>query len=239
MRWRALAGLLVATQAAPLHAATYNFYFNNTEQGNNSTATPSLTVQDGKMVPTTSASPTPDASASPAPAAPQAAPAPQASQEVGFYSQPRRKKHHFRFIGGAAYTDISYKKPGDVFNSNPRDPRPFWEQTTLVSSRRANFSVSGSWFFSEHTGLSVVLGDVIGTEFEFAPLGVSEFFQPAIMAGLGTGGAVSTSVFPYVGARAQLNLGKNFGISFAVRKDIPTDEDLKVASFEAGLVFRL
>lgn len=32
-------------------AATYNFIFNNTEQGDNSTATPKVTVQDGKLVP--------------------------------------------------------------------------------------------------------------------------------------------------------------------------------------------
>ena len=33
---------------AEAHAATYNFYFNNAEQGANSTANPSVTVQAGE-----------------------------------------------------------------------------------------------------------------------------------------------------------------------------------------------
>jgi hypothetical protein len=37
-------------------AATYNFYFNNTEQGANSSASPSVVVQDGKVVSPTSTS---------------------------------------------------------------------------------------------------------------------------------------------------------------------------------------
>ena len=48
---------------AAAHAATYNFYFNNTEQGDHSTATPSVTVTDGKM------EKKPGAEPSPAPAA--------------------------------------------------------------------------------------------------------------------------------------------------------------------------
>ena len=52
-------------------AATYNFYFNNTEQGDNSTATPNVTVQqDDKGGPAkvtkTGGDPMPAASATPA-----------------------------------------------------------------------------------------------------------------------------------------------------------------------------
>lgn len=43
-----LSCLLLAMERT--EAATYNFYFNNTEQGPNSNASPSLTVRDGKKV---------------------------------------------------------------------------------------------------------------------------------------------------------------------------------------------
>jgi hypothetical protein len=41
----ALASLTLGFVSSPLYAATYNFYFNNTEQGPGSTATPQLNVQ--------------------------------------------------------------------------------------------------------------------------------------------------------------------------------------------------
>jgi uncharacterized iron-regulated membrane protein len=48
--WHVLIGLIfgIVCLASITWAATYNFYFNNTEQGNNSTATPTVTVTDGK-----------------------------------------------------------------------------------------------------------------------------------------------------------------------------------------------
>jgi len=46
-KWVGLAGIMVGSfmVSGVAFAATYNFYFNNTEQGDNSTATPNVTVQ--------------------------------------------------------------------------------------------------------------------------------------------------------------------------------------------------
>ncbi len=74
-------GVTALTWAA--WSATYNFYFNNTEQGNNSTASPTLQVNDGKptgtgagnhsLLPLAAASPVPPPEPVPS-AAPSAAP---------------------------------------------------------------------------------------------------------------------------------------------------------------------
>lgn len=45
-----LTGICLILAMEGVEAATYNFYFNNTEQGANSNASPTLTVRDGKKV---------------------------------------------------------------------------------------------------------------------------------------------------------------------------------------------
>jgi hypothetical protein len=72
-KWIGLAGVTIASLlvSGVAFAATYNFYFNNTEQGDNSTATPNVTVeQDDKGGPAkvtkTGGDPMPAASAVPA-----------------------------------------------------------------------------------------------------------------------------------------------------------------------------
>jgi hypothetical protein len=57
--WRNLAFVILGVfHFSTIWAATYHFYFNNTEQGDQSTATPSLTVHDGNP-PEATPSPTP------------------------------------------------------------------------------------------------------------------------------------------------------------------------------------
>lgn len=63
-----LLALVAVSLPSSAQAATYNFYFNNTEQGANSNASPSVIVQDGKLVPNDADPETADtAVASPAP----------------------------------------------------------------------------------------------------------------------------------------------------------------------------
>src|SRR4051794_19080532 len=49
--WQLLVGVVLSIMALAwvAYGATYNFYFNNTEQGPNSTANPSVSVKDGNV----------------------------------------------------------------------------------------------------------------------------------------------------------------------------------------------
>lgn len=64
--WEFLVGFILSITGLGWNAwgATYNFYLNSTEQGNNSTATPTLTVSEGKATKTGGDSPTPNLPAS-------------------------------------------------------------------------------------------------------------------------------------------------------------------------------
>ena len=66
--FHASVAFVVFISSGAAFAATYNFYFNNTEQGNNSTATPNVTIsQDGKSGGTElKTGPKPEASSEPA-----------------------------------------------------------------------------------------------------------------------------------------------------------------------------
>lgn len=235
-----------------LWAGTYNFYFNNTEQGDNSTATPSLVIRDGKDLKEgkqveeakgASAQGTLPSEGNTS-AAPSVTPGVQSqkdSKELDRFFGGDRKPY-FRFMGGAAGADFYRRTPRGVFDSDPDSDLPFWKQTHEVRSRKLGFSASASYFPTSRLGFSLLIGDLIGTEMEFAPLGSRDvFFQPALLGGIGIGGMGLPSFGPiaYVGASIQLNFVRSVGLTMAIRKDLPVSEDLRIMHATAGLAFQL
>ncbi|OFZ18610.1 MAG: hypothetical protein A2X94_01580 [Bdellovibrionales bacterium GWB1_55_8] len=122
-----MAGLTALVLSTGASAATYNFYFNNTEQGDNSTASPALNVQDGKNV-----SPTPQET-------PAAQPTPLAFPDAAAAALANASSNALKSLGGNQETPVpaapdaagaslanassaSLNSPSGIFN---REYRPF------------------------------------------------------------------------------------------------------------------
>ena len=117
LSWQTLVGVVFGLTGVAYVSwgATYNLYFNNTEQGNNSTATPNLTVTDGKVsssgAGTTNAAPaavttntTGPAVAEPVHTEPVAAPSERADATSIAEAEPERPKKRtkwFKLTAGA------------------------------------------------------------------------------------------------------------------------------------------
>ena len=132
------AAALVASEWAA-HAATYNFYFNNTEQGDNSTATPSVTVRDdGKVfkngVPVENAK----KDATPGTAKDEASAPVGSSSYVSTAVVPKENKDpHWRFsLGVSAFKD-------------------YGSDASYPSSNDPQLSASFSFFFNRYIGLTL------------------------------------------------------------------------------------
>lgn len=102
--WLVLASL--AAWGCLAQAATYNFYFNNTEQGDNSTATPTVTMSGDKSKPSAERTPgAPALAGVPAPAPASAAPTVAAHESHTALSPgeiPAPEFRHCRITGGLA-----------------------------------------------------------------------------------------------------------------------------------------
>lgn len=158
-----IACMLLAMEGT--EAATYNFFFNNTEQGPNSTATPSVTVQDGKLVKNpgaagdgeapagdaTGAAPSPGGEENP-PAAP--APAPESVSEVAALERTFPDAKWKISLGGAS---PSYGSSSDA---------QYWQ----TSERTTKLQASLTYYIIPELGASLLAGRLTGLELEVAPL---------------------------------------------------------------------
>src|SRR4051812_45021949 len=103
-QFKVLLPVLSGSLASVVWAGTYNFYFNNSEQGNNSTANPSVTVNDGKGEKNTGVEKVEPEKAEIAQPAPLAASAPEAPVSAVAKADlkpepPAREFRRWRFIG--------------------------------------------------------------------------------------------------------------------------------------------
>jgi hypothetical protein len=217
-------------------AATYNFYFNNTEQGDNSTATPTVTVSDGKaekrLTPQpASAAPVATPVAPPEPVAAPVAAFPGASSTAvipegpGFLGSDRTA--HFRLTAGV----------GEVFEADSAIG-PFFD-LGLFANRYVgvNFYVGVSqlqwdyWWQRSST--------VIGGELELTPLHLGTGAHPDLLElGVLLGAsnlypAEDNWVAPHLGGRLSVNFGNYAALTAVVRGNAGT------ISGETGLALRL
>ncbi|OFZ83189.1 MAG: hypothetical protein A2583_01880 [Bdellovibrionales bacterium RIFOXYD1_FULL_53_11] len=231
--------------------ATYNFYFNNTEQGPNSTASPSLSVSGDGMAngqkPTTlpNASPTPTAEASPAPEAakPQAAAADQAGASVAAAPEPPSGKHWL--IG--AKMSLAFQTMGEK-HADMSHEGPF-----------ANYGgvVGIGYQFTKDLGINAYGGGTrvndafpyrgtvhkpaffAGGELEVMPVRISlgrfeDLLQFGAMIGASSFRRSEENIGSlHAGLRLNLNFGHGWGLSTAVRGN------LGYLQSEAGLLIRL
>ena len=218
-----------------VRAATYNFYFNNTEQGANSTAAPSLTVNsDGKPA-SAVALPVPVGTAVPAPQPPDSKSAPQvkAAEEksVADASQENEAKmrflKQFRFTLGAGFAQVKSRSPYEVSGN------PYGESTVKAEGGLGSIG----FFFTDWLGVNFFVGvgansgggrmNVFGGgELEIVPIRISLFNVKdfLMLSGLIGGSSVydlsnsnGAGLEPHAGGRFTLQLSDHWGLTAAAR----------------------
>ena len=209
-------------------AATYNFIFNNTEQGDNSTATPSLSLAPDGTVTKTGADGKPVSSTQ------GVAQTPGGTTQVSSTSAPADSGaatgsfRHLRLIGSAAIYQSSY---GD--SSGPKWGGSF----AYLFNRELGLNAFAALLPTDDgSGSNNVLA---GLELEVTPIRLSfGRFDNLLEAGILLGGTHIPDHYgvwaePHIGGRVNLNLGESWGLTAAGRYA----SDYKMA--EAGLAIRL
>ena len=256
-----LVSFILGSKAYP---ATYNFYFNNAEQGDNSTSTPTVIVKDGKQIKGDEEQPGPEKpTAQPTPALksetiaqpPVALPAkePEDSDQQASTARSHkfekflsdRDQPHFRLIAGVTATTInhsmsqdgySYSYEGGSFASSGYS----YDNTSAEASPSVSFSffpvsiLGATYFLNMHSE---------GLEGELVPLSLGRDgrFQLALLGGglkdLGGG-----PFRPFLGGRLELNFSRTWGMTVAYRRAIDENSNADGtfnSSLEAGMVVRL
>jgi hypothetical protein len=203
-------------------AATYNFYFNNSEQGDHGTVTPSVTVQSGApaAVPG-SAAPAPAAAPPVVVAIPveQGASRPATAAAIAI-APPFR---HWRLTGGVQDSLGGVGPLGGIGY--------FFNQDFGIQ-------LYGG-FLGNDLASPAGAGLFLGTELEFSPIHLklgrfADAVELGALLGVSTIAAESDNwVSPHVGARLSFNAGHDWGLTTAVRANA------SYLLFEMGLVARL
>jgi hypothetical protein len=229
-------------------AGTYNFYINNTEQGDNGVTTPTVTVKDGKgetsEVPKTD---TPNEAKAPHIENPNSYPAAEPSgvpvtPTNGSMAKAtyRPGRNLFRVTGGVGTVNMETRTARDPFTADPNSDKPFWEQYDSSSGSSSSYEISGEYFPHPIFGMGIVFGKLSGIEAILAPFGKTEsVVQPELVVGyLGTKTGFDGQADPFVGARLGLLVSDNFELMATLRKSIESNQDLKYTQFLAGASIR-
>ena len=230
---------LVFFTPTPSWGASYNFYFNNTEQGDNGTASPSVIVKDGKLIKGEEGDEDSDLNdmedsenisedAEEYNALERDAnlddddykivkdysttpPPPVGTQTETVKKQSR--KTYLRLLAETYVFKARYNVTRDknIFDST-------WEfggdntYTYPTSYHNAGFSLTGTLFFNQYIGASLFLGSFSGLELEASPWGVDNDLSLGFMAGVGTFGSGFAD-----GERSEAlpYLGARLGMSFS------------------------
>ena len=205
---------LLAIEGA--EAATYNFYFNNTEQGNNSTASPSVTIKDGEKMKTMGIPETQPAATSPEPTSPTMPPAqpptviPSAPASVA--EEPRQEYAKWRFVLGSMTGNIKGEYDYDYAKGRQDE-------------KRSHLYGQVTHFPIKEVGLSLLGGRMIGPEVEIIPLGTKIGFGKFTF-NLTAGYLMSNNPDLtkdsrkwdlFIGAGANLNLLKDLSLGISYR----------------------
>lgn len=196
-------------------AATYNFYFNNTEQGDNSTATPSLAVEhqaDGTDVVKKNGDVVNEEAKETSPAELPAS----ASAAEGTHDQTPARPFRLSLAGGVEfYDDSAVLGPwGQGYYYNGSGDALYY-QLSLAYMPLSYLGFQG--FVAAGRKWSA------GVELELDPVkltlfGHEDVFELGLLAGASTMAAVDDNwVSLHVGARAALNFGKRWQLAANVR----------------------
>lgn len=253
-KWKVFFGasLGCVTTVTAVWGATYNFYFNNTEQGPNSTASPSLSVVDGKPSSSGAQKTVTNLTEGDAPAAKTEVPAVASAQAPAVaktasstHVEPKSDddSHFWRFGLSAGF--VGWQDSGSVNG-------PYYGGGSPTNNRGVAL-LSLGLFPAREIGLNLFAGirssgfdDNVtpifgGAEIEIVPLKISIFRATHLLEFAALGGVskltpTSEGVHVHVGARATINLGERWGIMAAGRISPSTPSVLMA---DAGLIFRL
>ena len=260
--WNALICVSVALLAVA-NAATYNIYFNNTEQGPNSTATPSMTVTGAGAPPIAQPSPAVTASAQPETAAPMPAPVLQ-NASVQTSEAPRAESKESRWTITAMYSGASsIGKPEDMSYYYGGEYSPYEDNRRNLKM----FSIAGAYRLHRTLSVGVDIGLLSYTadysyndsmssysyttnQESFATGLTLEWLPIAFQLGshrLIEAGPIAQGLYDFgrreinasVGARAIVNLAPTVGVVASYKRGLQTRTESQHQWFEAGLRIEL
>lgn len=249
-------GCLTATCVA--WGATYNFYFNNVEQGPNSQASPSVSIQDGKLTGSEAAKtvPDPEPTATPAQVAEPSDTMPAKESEEGesrsvesgsstatevaeWRRTPQARKWRVEALGVAGIGWGDQATSLGLIGAVTWNPWPVFGVRAFGGGvRRTSFvpfveAVNGSVYSTTFEGPSW-LQPVFGAEVEWNPIrvnfwGLEDWFSMGVFAGA-SNLHVGPDEFlnPHAGIRARFNVTEALGLVAQTRF-------WNYATFEAGL----
>jgi len=216
-------------------AGTYNFYFNNAEQGDNSTANPSVIVKDGDQEKDKTKTPSDeDVELN------------DSAEDVAPVSSSRRRAKMARSRPVLRLGVGYYRARATVMEQGNEKPLDQWEPGSFFTESPtektyAGVTLSASVFFNRFVGAGLFLGALYGGEMEVQPFGTfGRTVEFGILAGITSVGV------PLIGADTAFHTGANLGINFdrtwgmtLVAKVSPfSDGDLSFLQGGAGLTAR-
>lgn len=221
--------LVLVTISVEVEAATFNYIFNNVEQGDNSTTSPSIVVdgekitkKNGEVVSTSSA-----------------------ESEIPMANPEARRALKYRLM--ALGSMLSNYTPNNIsLKSTGQEVKGMWKERSS-----ANATIAGSVFVGRDLALGGFWANQndgkanYGAEAEFIParievLGKYDFIETGILLGastigrdyLGKGGTF------HGGVRASVNFLPQLGITAAIRSNINERSKYRYTMAEAGLAYR-
>jgi hypothetical protein len=231
--------------------ATYNIYFNNVEQGNNSTATPNVSINTGEKPPVAAASPVPSAIPAieavnpPTPVPPAEQPAAKttaALPETGEDGAVSRR-HRWRLMALGGYVlqsgsgitpeiSLGYSFAKSLTLSLYASPGSFGGYSS--SSSHYGYGSTASELSSAYPSTAMIGAELEVTPFRIAMGRTDDLVDLGLLLGASTYGRSEGNVVSLdAGARATVNIGEQFGVTIAARGN------LAYKMVETGIVIRL
>jgi hypothetical protein len=223
-------------------AATFQYIFNNIEQGEGGTASPSIQVNGSEVkkngVVTTASDP------APTPSAPSAANANTMTTEMAEMVLAETPKHRFRVIGSG--TRMSYST-GKGFGNITRDVERLGRSDSSLSAALAltywtSPDIGFTAFWWAPTGRTE---NVFGGEMEFVPvrvavLGKTDFIEAGLLGGASQMGKKELRKFGtfHVGGRLSVNFHRHLGITSSVRTNLTDRATYQYTQADLGLAYR-
>lgn len=229
---KTLLSLVFLAAAQPGHAATFQYIFNNVEQGAGGVSNPSIQV-DGQGRSSKSSN---FGNTSPTTVAEAAA---EAGGEEASSSRSR-----FRLMAAQGRLTASR---GSAWAETKRDFNDFYlGRSGLIPTLAATYFTGRDLGFTAFWLPSRVAGQALfGAEMEFIPvrvavLGNTDFIETGILLGASTLGrqVLDKSGTLHAGLRASVNFHQQLGITAAVRSNFTDRRTYRYAQGEVGLAYR-
>jgi hypothetical protein len=223
-------------------AATYNVYFNNVEQGANSTAAPTLHISDSKPVGAqpTSVSETRDPAAEPSAAEPNKASEPKASESQLPVGASTAARIEALSESSNRWFRLSFLGTSNLSGSDPRDDQ---------GGKKAGAMLMGSIFPLRDFGINAFAGvapagkGYYGGELEFDPLhlglfGLDHLIDAGFVVGASSMGQREGFDIVHSGVRMAVNFGPHYSIVGGLRTHLNQGEGDRDWLADAGVSIR-